>query len=175
MAIYNSANLNYQSFNKTLFEATTLALSNGHIVDSNNPLPVVGLSANSISSAPFEWQVALGTIPNATQVNIFGYSANIATTYSIAWENAPTEYAYITTPQTLSVNSTSSSDNSNAKVLITGLDGSWAPLSEVVTLNGTSVVTTTLIYSGLTNIGLTLATALNLIFCAIASCSAIVK
>ena len=117
--------------------------SNGAAITTTNPLPVTAVSANSTTSASFEWQVAFGNIPNATQVNVFGYSDTIANTYCISWENSPLDYVYLNTAQSLSVNSTSTSDNSNAKILITGLDSNWAPLSEVVTLNGTAVVTTT--------------------------------
>ena len=141
MATWNSANGSYQSGNKTLFEVQGLATPNGMIVSNTNPLPVTGLSANSIASAPFEWQVALGNIDGATQVNIFGYTATVNATPAIVWENSPREYAYINTAQRLSVNSSSVTDDS-CKVLISGLDANWAPLSEVVQLNGTTVVTT---------------------------------
>ena len=143
MAQWSKVSNNYMQDNKSLFEAHTLATPDGIIVSASNPLPVTGYSSNVIAAAPFEWQVALGAIPNATQVNVFGYSANIANTYGIAWENSGLDYTYLTTAQTLSINSTSSSDNSTAKVLLQGLDANWAPLSEVVTLNGTTVVTTT--------------------------------
>ena len=143
MAQWSKVSNNFMQDNKSLFEAHTLATPDGIIVSASNPLPVTGYSSNVIAAAPFEWQVALGAIPNATQVNVFGYSANIANTYGIAWENSGLDYNYLTTAQTLSINSTSSSDNSTAKVLLQGLDANWAPLSEVVTLNGTTVVTTT--------------------------------
>jgi hypothetical protein len=46
MATFNSANNNYQSGNKTLFEVGMLATSNGVVVDNNNPLPVTLGSSN---------------------------------------------------------------------------------------------------------------------------------
>ena len=50
MATYNSSNGNYQTGNKTLFEAQMLAISNGHIVDVNNRLPVdIGNASISIT------------------------------------------------------------------------------------------------------------------------------
>jgi len=50
MATFNSANGNYQTGNKTLFETQMLAISNGHVVDTNNRLPVdIGNTSISIS------------------------------------------------------------------------------------------------------------------------------
>ena len=69
------------------------------------------------------------------------FRSTVNATPAIVWENSPVEYAYINTAQRLSVNSSSVTDDS-CKVLISGLDANWAPLSEVVQLNGTTVVTT---------------------------------
>lgn len=142
MATYNSGNSSFQDFNKTLFEAQMLATPDGHVVSNTNPLPVVGFLGNTIASAPFEWQVAMGKIPEATQVNIFGYTAAVNSTFAVCWENSPIDYVYLSTAQQLSINSSSSSDNSTAQVTISGLDANWAPLTETANLNGTSVVTT---------------------------------
>ena len=50
MATFNSANGHYQSGNKTLFETQMLALSNGHVVDGSNRLPVdIGTTSITIS------------------------------------------------------------------------------------------------------------------------------
>ena len=134
-----SGNVNISTSNTNIYN------SNGAAITNTAPLPVTLYSSNSVAPAAassFEWQVALGNIPNATQVNIFGYSATISNTYCIAWENSPAEYAYLSTAQNLSANSTSASDDANTQILIQGLDSTWAPLSETITLNGTSVVGT---------------------------------
>jgi len=50
MATFNSANGHYQSGNKTLFETQMLAISTGHIVDTDHRLPVdIGNSTINIS------------------------------------------------------------------------------------------------------------------------------
>ena len=55
-------------------------------------------------------------------------------------------YTFPSTPQTLNVVSTSTSDDSTKSVLVSGLDGNYNPISETITLNGTSNVTTTKSY-----------------------------
>jgi hypothetical protein len=57
------------------------------------------------------------------------------------WENA-TAYTYITTASTLTLVSTSASDDTSAKILINGLDSNFNPVSETLALNGTTGVTT---------------------------------
>ena len=58
MATFNSANGSYQSGNKTLFETQMLAISNGHVVDVDNRLPVdignttINISGNVNISSP---------------------------------------------------------------------------------------------------------------------------
>ena len=118
--------------------------STGAPITNTNPLPVITVvNANAVSAdvAPFEWQVALGRIQNATQVNIFGYSNTISSNYSSVWENSPADYVFLSAAHQLSVNSSISTDDS-CKVLITGLNSTWDPISEVVTLNGVTPVTT---------------------------------
>ena len=64
MATFNSANGSYQSGNKTLFETQMLAISNGHVVDVDNRLPVdIGNTSISISG-----NVNVNT-PNVITVN----------------------------------------------------------------------------------------------------------
>lgn len=64
MAIFNSSNGHYQDFNKTLFETNMLAISNGHVVDTDNRLPVdIGNTSISISG-----NVNINT-PNVITVN----------------------------------------------------------------------------------------------------------
>ena len=96
---------------------------------------------------PFDLQVARGQILGHSIVSVFGYNGNITsstapTTAPIPmWENA-TAYTFPTSAATLTVVSTSASDNTSASILISGLDASYNPLSETLFLNGTSSVTT---------------------------------
>jgi hypothetical protein len=90
---------------------------------------------------PFDLQVARGQIMGHQIVSIFGYQGAIGNTKIPVWENA-TAYTYITSASTLTLVSTSASDNTSATILISGLDANFAPISETLAMNGTSGVTT---------------------------------
>ena len=90
---------------------------------------------------PFDLQVARGQITGHQTLSLFGYQAAVANTKIPVWENA-TVYTYITSASTLTLVSTSASDDTLAKVLISGLDANFAPISETLAMNGTSGVTT---------------------------------
>ena len=94
----------------------------------------------STVAADWEVQVARGLVPGATQLNIFGYQASIGTTFLPVWENA-TAYTYPVSAGAMYLWSSSASDTS-VQVLITGLDGSYNPASETVTVTGTGTVPT---------------------------------
>ena len=115
--------------------------SNGSAITNTNPLPVTSIILNSTDTAAFEWQVAMGKINTAQQVNIFGYSNSVSTNFSVVWENSPTDYVFLSSAHQLTVNSSISTDDS-CKVAIAGLNSTWDPITEVVTLNGVTPVTT---------------------------------
>ena len=52
-------------------------------------------------------------------------------------------YTFPSAPSTMNVVSTSVSDNATKSVLVSGLDSNYNPISETITLNGTTPVTTT--------------------------------
>ena len=106
------------------------------------------MSNNIVSSVtrggayePFDLQVARSQIYGHQQVNIFGYQSAIGNTKIPVWENATT-YTYITSASTLTLVSTSASDDTVAKVLISGLDSGFNQISESLQMNGTTGVTT---------------------------------
>ena len=105
---------------------------------SNN---IVASVTRSGTYEPFDLQVARGQISGHSVVSIFGYQSSVTTTAIPVWENATT-YTYITSASTLTLVSTSASDDTSAKILISGLDSSFNPISETLALNGTSGVTT---------------------------------
>ena len=90
---------------------------------------------------PFDLQVARGQISGHSTLSLFGYQSSVTTTSIPVWENAAA-YTYITSASTLTLVSTSASDDTVAKVLISGLDANFNPISETLALNGTSGVTT---------------------------------
>jgi len=90
---------------------------------------------------PFDLQVARNQIMGHQTVSIFGYQAAVGNTRIPVWENAAA-YTYITSASTLTLVSTSASDNSAARIFISGLDSSFNPISETLALNGVTGVTT---------------------------------
>jgi hypothetical protein len=96
---------------------------------------------------PFELQVARGQIDGHSQVEIFGYSANIAATaLGPMWEGQTQSgglYVYPSVAAPLVLVSSSVSDNTSRSVVINGLDADYNILQETIALNGTSAVTTT--------------------------------
>jgi hypothetical protein len=103
---------------------------------------------------PFDLQVARGQIAGHTVLNIFGYQPSVTTTSIPVWENAST-YTYITSASTLTMVSTSTSDDTNARILISGLDSNFNPISETLALNGTTGVTTVNSYFRVNNLLMT--------------------
>ena len=90
---------------------------------------------------PFDLQVSRGQIMGHQTLSLFGYQAAVGNTSIPVWENA-TAYTYPTSASTMTVVSTSTSDDTSAKILISGLDANFAPISETIALNGTTNVTT---------------------------------
>lgn len=90
---------------------------------------------------PFDLQVARNQIMGHQTVNVFGYQAAVSTTAIPVWENAAA-YVYPTSASTLTLVSTSASDNTSASVLIGGLDANFNPISETLFLNGVTGVST---------------------------------
>ena len=108
---------------------------------------IVASSSNneSTTSADFLTQVARGKVDGASQVNIFAYSDQVkpSPTYYTLWElTGTTQYAFPASAVVMTLASTSASDNTQATVLISGLDSTWALQTETVTLNGTTNVNT---------------------------------
>ena len=105
--------------------------------------PIAGSTASS-SSAPWEIQVARGKVSGASQINIFAYSDSVKTTFYTLWElTGTTQYAFPASAVTMTLASTSASDNTRATILVSGLNSSWDAITETVTLNGVTNVTTT--------------------------------
>jgi hypothetical protein len=100
---------------------------------------------------PFDLQVARNQIMGHSVLSLFGYQASVTTTSIPVWENAST-YTYITAASTLSLVSTSASDDTSAKILISGLDSNFNPISETLAMNGTGAVTTVNSYFRVNNL-----------------------
>lgn len=107
-------------------------------------MAILGVTSSATVKAknePFDLQVARGQISGHSVLSLFGYQSAVGNTKIPVWENA-TAYTYITTASTLTLASSSASDDTLAKVLINGLDSSFNPISETLALNGITGVTT---------------------------------
>jgi len=102
-------------------------------------------SVNSITrqarNEPFDLQVSRNQIYGHQTLSLFGYQSAVGNTKIPVWENATT-YTYITSASTLTLASSSASDDTLANILINGLDANFKPISETLTLNGVTGVTT---------------------------------
>ena len=112
---------------------------------------------------PFELQVARGQITGHEVVNVFGYSSGTPNTgFIAAWENN-SAYAFPTVASTMLVTSSSASDTA-VTILISGLDATYARISELVTLTGTAAVTTTNTYWRINSVATTAGNAVGTIY-----------
>lgn len=123
------------------FNQLTNTLGNLVAAASNPVIP----NNESPYALPSYMQVARGLVTGVSQVNIFGYQGTVGTTFIPIWENT-TAYAYPASATTMLLWSSSASDTA-VQILINGLDSSYNPISETLTLtNGTTGVTTTKSY-----------------------------
>jgi hypothetical protein len=97
--------------------------------------------------------IAKGEVNGYSVLNVFGYQSSVGTSDICVWENAA-PYVSPTSAVTMSVVSTSATDTGTAQVLISGLDANHDAITEVVTLNGTTSVTTTNAFLHINNVRL---------------------
>ena len=113
------------------------------MAQSPNGIPSTNNSVNSVTrkgkNEPFELQVARGQIYGHSNVNIFGYNAAVGTNQYAVWENVAA-YVFPTVAQVMNLVSSNNADT--ATITIVGLDANRNLLSEILTLNGTTVVPT---------------------------------
>lgn len=91
--------------------------------------------------------IARGQVPGATYIFKYGKTqCAVANTEQDCWDNDST-YVYFDTAKTLGVSSSSANDTSAGTgartITITGLDSNWDEITEVITMNGQTKVTTT--------------------------------
>lgn len=95
---------------------------------------------------PFGLQVAEGQIPYHSAVTVFGYNPDVDTAEESVWSNGgvvphPVSTAILTLSST-SANDTAAGTGART-VYIAGVDGNYTVVSETVTLNGVTAVSTT--------------------------------
>lgn len=105
-------------------------------------------------SEPFALQVSRGQIESHRSITVFGYNSDLDQTEESVWPDGGS-VPHGLAASVLEVSSTSASDASAGvgarTVLIEGLDANYAEISEVVTLNGQTAVTTTKTYKAINN------------------------
>ncbi len=109
------------------------------------------------SYEPFDLQVARGQIDGHSTVNIYGYQPTVGTTLIPIWENA-TAYTYPGSAITMYLLGTA---GDTAQILVSGLDASYAAISETVTLNGATPVATTKQYLRINSMSVSVGSATN--------------
>ena len=104
---------------------------------------------------PFDLQVARGQITMHSTVNIYGFQVSVTTSNIPVWEVAGA-YTYPASATTMNLVSSvnTGADKTGTTVLISGLDSTYTPISETLTLNGTTVVVTTKSYLRIQSISL---------------------
>lgn len=100
-----------------------------------------------LSNLPFAMAAGLGVVPGATRVAILGHNPDVdtGTDPEDVWEGGGL-YPFLAAAATLEVVSTSVNDTAAGTgartVLVSGLNSSYATITEVVILNGTTPVST---------------------------------
>lgn len=99
------------------------------------------------AAIPFEMRTTLTQFPRYSNQNKFGYNSAVGTSQEEIWNVGGVE-AYLSSAETMNIVSTSTDDDgapvgTGARTLtIFGLDNDWLPISETITLNGTTNVLT---------------------------------
>lgn len=140
-------------------------LSNG--TELNAPMDSTlaqDFDATVVRPTDFHTEVALGRRQGTTTWNKFGYNTDIDTTTDpeivASWGGT---FSYITSGETIDIVSTSTNDDGDPagtgaqQVIIWGVDENWDEQSEVVTMNGTTTVTTSSQWIGINRVSIFLA------------------
>lgn len=99
------------------------------------------LSLNKTSSRDQFFDIARGLRPDCTAVDLFGFNRTVGLTFETIFNDGGGVYTFPASALQMSLVSSSASDT--MQVLLTGLDADRAELTELVTLTGTTPVTTT--------------------------------
>ena len=88
---------------------------------------------------PFGLHVKRGYVQGHEHVHKFGFNTSVTTSATLIW-NGGSDYTYPTSAAQLGIVGTSTTDNS--QITVQGLDADYNELTNIVTLNGTTTVTT---------------------------------
>lgn len=95
----------------------------------------------------FYMNVARGSVLGHHAVHVFGYNPTVSTTLATVWDGNTSTYGYPSSASVMTVSSGSANDTASGSgarlVYIAGLDAGYNEISEIVTLNGQTGVSTT--------------------------------
>jgi len=134
-----------------------------------NPAPVA-IAASNVNTTDFQTAVALRNIPGASIINIMSYANNLQLgTERLLWNDStnvahpfvetPPSVAAVLTIVSTSVNDTAAGTGART-ITVKGLNASFAEISEIVTLNGTTPVVTVSLFIRVNNVIITTAGSL---------------
>ncbi len=115
------------------------------------PLQVLASGRQRVSAISYLFDIAEGNVPNHVALNKFGHNPTLAATLETIWSNSIL-YVYLTTADQMEILSTddedggAGTDTGALTMEIFGLDSDYALISETITLNGTTIVTSTKSY-----------------------------
>ena len=95
---------------------------------------------SGILSPHAQLEMAHRRLDDAVQVQLFGFNRTIETAYETVWNDGGGLYTFPSSALTMSCVSSSASDTMS--ILLDGLNSSYEPITEVVTLTGTTPVAT---------------------------------
>lgn len=111
-------------------------------------------------SIPFLLEIAAGRVEGCTAHILNGSNNAVGTGFETLWEEGGL-YSFPTSASTMTVSSDDAADTSAGTgartVTISGLDANYAEITEVITMNGTTAVTTTNSYFRINNMVVTTA------------------
>ena len=95
----------------------------------------------------FYIEVLKGEKRGHSQEHVHGYTPNLGTSMEDVWDDGNTIMTYLSSAETINVVSDSTSDTSGGTgvrtLQVRGLDNNYNPITETITMNGTTNVTTT--------------------------------
>jgi hypothetical protein len=105
--------------------------------------PASAGSTESSLAAPWYMQVARGLVPGCSVVNVYGYTAAapVSPNYGAVWEGGATAYAY---PSSAGVPAYASTSSETVTMTVSGLDSTYAAVTDTVTFSGGTTGTATI-------------------------------
>lgn len=140
--------------NDDLYEVMMIARKDGSITEPNNPFPVTiggdGLSGGTISAKPWGLDVSQGNVTGHSFIHKFGAVPAMSQNQSgSVWDKDDTIYPWsaFDTAGTISILTTAANGSTvttddGLSVVIQGLDSDYAPLTDTLTISGSTATGT---------------------------------